>query len=326
MKTVIYDDFYVIELWDRIKIGVTNNFGQRLNTIKNAAGISEDDNVEILFYPNCGNIEKRLKRLFKKHQTRGEWYYKEEIVYDFLSALKRGQQPTIELWKQLIEKYAIKEFEYDDNVERAILLLNAIKRERKGIGFPDSVDIKKFIRTKKAYYRNWVYTANDDFTAFERKPNFKYSDMTFSRGIECLRILKNNDKNKSIFYQNLVDDLFYRNEKSYHKIEHLIKYHFFSEENPHIFENYKIRVKYSDKDDMYYFQKYFLDLNTDEKRLIRKNENFTIYVNNKCFGFSIRDKMCYCFYHENEQELIEDFLKEKKCTFDVSVREYKEAT
>ena len=65
MKTVIYDDFYVIELWDRIKIGVTNNFGQRLNTIKNAAGISEDDNVEILFYPNCGNIEKRLKRLFK---------------------------------------------------------------------------------------------------------------------------------------------------------------------------------------------------------------------------------------------------------------------
>ena len=172
-------DFYVIELKKKIKVGITYDFKKRYSSIKTGSGIKDNEVINTFHYPDLSLLESRIKRLFKKQKIAGEWFYKQDIVLDFVEILKKGAVPTINLLDELKNKqinysdvFKIGGYPYDEYAilkENAINLLEKIKSERIGVGYPDSIDLAKFMRTKRAGYRNIVYIADDDFLYFSRQ-------------------------------------------------------------------------------------------------------------------------------------------------------------
>ena len=60
-------NLYVIELKDRIKVGVSkNDIKERVSAILSAGGHGKNDIVKVYNFPNQGFIESPLKRLFKR--------------------------------------------------------------------------------------------------------------------------------------------------------------------------------------------------------------------------------------------------------------------
>lgn len=224
-------DFYVIEHNHRLKIGVSKGLDKRIKNIKNAAGLPAEE-INVLFFPGFGYIESRLKRLFKPYQIQGEWYNIEGIVWNFLFELKYlKKNPDLELFNALNIKNQIL-IENDEKEKAAIVLLEKIKTERKGIGFPNSIDLRKFIRTKRASYRHWEYLANEDFSDFIRKPKFNLENILNKQAIECLKILKNNtySASKKNKYDNLITELFDNSSKDDFKTTlKIIENNFFQE-------------------------------------------------------------------------------------------------
>ena len=55
---------------------------------------------------------------------------------------------------------------------RAVSARQKIRKERKGIGYPNSISFEKFIKTKKMNYRHMIYTTNYNYTQFTREFKF----------------------------------------------------------------------------------------------------------------------------------------------------------
>lgn len=310
-------DFYVIELQKKIKVGITKDFKNRFNSIKTSAGIKDNEIINIFHYPDLSPLEARIKKLFSKQNINGEWFYKKEIVLDFVNNLRKGNIPTLNLLKEIQNNsvqysdiFKIEECSYENYEilkENAINLLTQIKSERSGIGYPDSVELAKFMRTRRAGYRNMIYHTNDSFTYFERKPNFTIEEIKNSQTIECLRIIRNttpNNKAKEIL-QNYIDSVFAKSNIYQPIITELIQNFFFNGlDKPNIEVIKDSEILYSNIDmefdtesNTYSLAHHFEKLNKDELLFLKnvKNHNLEISI----FGyinFDYKDRFCYCFF------------------------------
>lgn len=310
-------DFYVIELKSKIKVGITNDFKSRLNSIKTGSGIKDNEILNIYYYPDLGFLEARIKRLFSKQKIAGEWFYKRQIVLIFIECLKNGDVPSLELLKK-VQNESVKELNlleaessiYGDYLilkQNAINLLDQIKSERFGIGYPDSVELAKFMKLKKANYRNMVYHVDECFKYFERVPKFSLDDINNNQIIECLRIIKNTTANNKIKVelQDKIDSIFSKSEIYRSQILELIDSFFFQktyeEQTNGFYPN--IEVKYDKEFDMYYVNN-FENLNKEEILFLKnvKNEDLMVSI----FGtinFSYKNRYCACSFG------VENFLR-----------------
>lgn len=309
-------DFYVIELKSKIKLGITNNFKSRLNSIKTGSGIKDNEILNIFYYPDLGFLEARTKRLFSKQKIVGEWFYKRQIVLIFVEYLKNGNVPSLELLKK-IQNENVKESNlleadsiYGDYLilrQNAINLLDQIKSERFGIGYPDSVEFAKFMRLKKANYRNMAYHVDECFKNFERVPKFCLDDIDDNQIIECLRIIKNTTANNKIKteLQDKIDSVFSKNDIYKSQIIDLIDSFYFRKtyvEKANEFHQ-NIEMKYDEEFDMYYMNN-FENLNKEEILFLKnvKNEDLMVSI----FGtinFSYKNRYCGCSFE------VENFLR-----------------
>lgn len=310
-------DFYVIELKSKIKVGITNNFKSRLNSIKTGSGIKDNEILNIFYYPDLGFLEARTKRLFSKQKIVGEWFYKRQIVLIFVECLKNGNVPSLELLKKIqnenVKESNLLETEssiYGDYLtlrQNAINLLDQIKSERFGIGYPDSVEFAKFMRLKKANYRNMVYHVDECFKYFERVPKFCLDDIDDNQIIECLRIIKNTTANNKIKteLQDKIDSVFSKNDIYKSQIIDLIDSFYFRKtyvEKANGFHQ-NIEMKYDEEFDMYYMNN-FENLNKEEILFLKnvKNEDLMVSI----FGtinFSYKNRYCGCSFE------VENFLR-----------------
>lgn len=227
-------DFYIIELEDRIKIGVADNTENRLTQLLSAGGHGAKDVLNLFEFTDTGIIEQPLIRLFKpfliersKHNKGREWFYKKGLVKIFLDEIKRGTKPCKELIQQIQYQNVDLKIDYQ---KKAIKIFEKIKAERKNIGFPNSVTFEKFLKTNKMGFRNMVYIVDADYKSFTRHPNFKLDEIRNNQGVECLRIIKNNTKSeiKKEEIQNLIDSIFNENHDDRDKILSLIEDYFFA--------------------------------------------------------------------------------------------------
>ncbi len=182
-------NLYVIELKDRIKVGVADNTENRLTQLLSAGGHGAKDVLNLFEFIDTEIIEQPLIRLFKpfliersKHNKGKEWFYKKGLVNIFLDEIKRGTKPC----KELIQK-----IQYENiglNIDKnAIKIYEKIKTERKNIGFPDSVTFENFLKKNKMGYRNMIYHIDKNFKSFTRHPNFTLDEISNSQGVECLK-------------------------------------------------------------------------------------------------------------------------------------------
>lgn len=317
ITTMENKDFYVIELQKKIKVGITRDFRNRLSHIKTSSGIKDNEVINIFHYPDLGSLEARIKRLFSKQNINGEWFYKKEIVSDFVNCLKKGSIPSINLLQEIqnnqvqysdILKNGTCSYEnYEILKDNAIHLLEQIKSERSGIGYPDSVELAKFMRTQRAGYRNMVYHANDNFTHFERKPNFTIEDIKSSQIIECLRIIRNTTPNNKVKdrLQDYIDSVFAKSDLYQIKILELIRLFFFTDQyktdietlidSDIIYSN--IEMEFDTERNSYSLVRYFEYLNKDEILFLKNMKNHNLQIS--IFGsidFDYKDRFCFCFF------------------------------
>lgn len=319
-------DFYVIELKSKIKVGITNDFKSRLNSIKTGSGIKDNEILNIYYYPDLGFLEARIKRLFSKQKIAGEWFYKRQIVLIFIECLKNGDVPSLELLKK-VQNESVKELNlleaessiYGDYLilkQNAINLLDQIKSERFGIGYPDSVELAKFMRLKKANYRNMVYNVDECFKYFERVPKFCLEDINDNQIIECLRIIKNTTANNIIKtdLQDKIDSIFSKSDIYRSQILELINSFFFIKTYDEKTKSYhqNIEMKYDEECNMY-FMNNFEDLNKEERLFLKKVQNENLMVS--IFGtinFSYKNRYCgFSFEVENFLRVL-NFFKIRK--------------
>ena len=310
-------DFYVIELKSKIKVGITISFKKRFSNIKTGSGIKDNEIINVFHYPDLSFLEARIKRLFSKQKIAGEWFYKKGIVLDFIDGLKDGNIPTVDFLKELqndsvkysnvfkAEDYIYEDFK--DLKDDAVNLLEQIKSERKDIGYPDSIDLAKFMRVKRANYRNMVYHVDEDFKYFDRKPNFCIEEIKDNQIIECLRIIKNTTANNKIKMQlqNQIDSIFSKSNIYRDEVIELIKSYFFEKNYKEDTEivYFNIKMEYDKELNMYSIGN-FEDLNKDEMLFLRgaKNQNLevTIFGN---INFDYKNRYCSCYFN------IENYLR-----------------
>ncbi len=310
-------DFYVIELKSKIKVGITHSFKKRFSSIKTGSGIKDNEIINKYHYPDLGFLEAPIKRLFSKHRIAGEWFYKKGIVLNFVESLKDGNIPTIELFRKIqndsvkeTEVFKIKNNNYENFEilkENAINLLQQIKSERFGIGYPESIELAKFIKTKKANYRNMVYYVDDDFKYLERVPKFTIDEMKDSQIIECLRIIKNVTPNNKVKVQlqDKIDSIFSRSDLYRLEIIELIKSFFFDknylEKSDVFYQN--IEMEYDEEVAMYSMNN-FEDLSKDEILFLKNVKKHNLMVS--IFGtinFEYKTRGCGCSFK------VENFLR-----------------
>lgn len=310
-------DFYVIELKSKIKIGITDNFKRRFSSIKTGSGIKDNEIVNNYHYLDLSFLEARIKRLFSKHKIAGEWFYKKGIVLNFVESLKDGSIPTIELLNK-IQNDSVKESEafkientiygdFDILKENAISLLEQIKSERLGIGYPASIELAKFMKVKRANYRNMVYYVDEDFKYFERVPKFTVEEMKDNQIIECLRIIKNTTANNKIKVQlqDKIDSIFSRSDLYRFEVIDIMKSYFFDKdylEKTDLFCQ-NIEMEYDKEFDMYSMNN-FEDLNKDEILFLKNIKNHNLMVS--IFGtinFDYKNRCCGCSFE------VENFLR-----------------
>lgn len=310
-------DFYVIELKKKIKVGITYDFKKRYSSIKTGSGIKDNEVVNVFHYPDLSLLESRIKRLFKKQKIAGEWFYKQDIVLDFVEILKNGAVPTINLLDELKNKqinysdvFKVGGYPYDEYAilkENAINLLEKIKSERIGIGYPDSIDLAKFMRTKRAGYRNIVYIADDEFLYFERKPNFDLESIKDSQIIECLRIIKNTTPNNNLRnkLQNYIDSIFAKNDTFFQKSIDIIKAFFFELEEEIAYSfllgeteiNQNIKMSFEEEGNFYSLTKDFEELDKTEQIFLKKSKDSNLNID--VFGmisFDYKSRFCFCHF------------------------------
>lgn len=310
-------DFYVIELKKKIKVGITYDFKKRYSSIKTGSGIKDNEVVNVFHYPDLSLLESRIKRLFKKQKIAGEWFYKQDIVLDFVEILKNGAVPTINLLDELKNKqinysdvFKVGGYPYDEYAilkENAINLLEKIKSERIGIGYPDSIDLAKFMRTKRAGYRNIVYIADDEFLYFERKPNFDLESIKDSQIIECLRIIKNTTPNNNLRnkLQNYIDSIFAKNDIFFQKSIDIIKAFFFELEEEIAYSfllgeteiNQNIKMSFEEEGNFYSLTKDFEELDKTEQIFLKKSKDSNLNID--VFGmisFDYKSRFCFCHF------------------------------
>lgn len=317
-------DLYVIEIKNRIKVGVTFDFNSRISNIKTTAGLKNNEILNLYHFSELSSLESRIKRLFSKQKINGEWFYKKEIVLDFLKELEIGRIPSTKLLSEIknnsvkyqdVFKIGDIPYEYYEIIKNnAINLLEKIKSERKGIGFPDSVELNRFIKTKRASYRNMSYYSDENFLTFERKPNFKLESITNNQLIECLRIIKNitpNNKEKDVL-QDYIDSVFSKNMIYIEKCIAIVESFFFlnpSEKNArleidsNIYQsNYKI--EYDNESEVYSFSQRFDDLEKDELMFLKKSKSKKLIISILGdLSFDYKNSLCFCFFK------VENFLK-----------------
>lgn len=321
-------DFYVIELKQKIKVGITQNFKNRFSNIKTGSGIKDNEILNVYHYPDLSSLEGRIKRLFSKQNIAGEWFYKKEIVLDFVENLKDGIVPSLDLLKK-IKNDSVKysdvfkngDFSYENYAilkENAINLFEQIKSERRGIGYPDSIDLSKFIRTKRVNYRNMVYYTDEDFKYFERKPNFSIENIKNSQIIECLRIIRNTTANNKVkdLLQDYIDSIFAERDIYMSKIAELIKSFFFDHHNSTNELFTETDISYSniemelDRDlNVYSLSRYFENLNKDELLFLKNAKNHNLRVS--IFGnidFDYKERFCFCFFEVENYLRVLNFL------------------
>lgn len=304
MEKYIIKDLYVIELLDRIKVGISKDASTRFQRIKTGSGISNSEVIYEKVFKSKGNLEGKLKRLFLKYQSNGEWFYKKGIVLKFLEEIKRGTR----LDYDLIFKVQVK----DDSVshkDRALAIFKSIREERKGIGYPASPNVNTIIRSKKISYKNVVYLISDDYLTFERELKFDLNRISNSQKIECLRIIKHNTKSllKKERLQELIDDVFTKNYKTEDEIISVIKNFFllsYKENTQTMCKKQipkvnllKLNFKYDDLLKCYYIDKKTESLNKDEKMFVKESEILKL---EKKYLMFIHSKQKYIIYFNEE--------------------------
>ncbi|MEB3801747.1 GIY-YIG nuclease family protein [Flavobacterium columnare] len=302
-------DFYIIELQDRLKIGITGNISQRINTIKNASGNNDKDILNLFHFPDSGIFENRLKQLFKPYQSYGEWYFKKGLVEIFINRIKKGEVLSKELINEI--QYEIIDLDKDFKNE-AVLIYEKIKSERKGLGFPDSVKFETMIRTKKMRYRNMVYNISHNYNDFTRTPNFMLEDIKNGELIECLRIIKNNTESleEKSRLQGYIDDVFNKDISHISEIKRIIRAFFFNQKKIITQENPDIRIEYDESIDCYSFATHYKDLNTNEYAFLKTAKN--IRIKEECIMFNYREGTCFCFFEEEDYPKIINFFKNRE--------------
>ena len=125
-------DFYIIELKDRLKIGVSNDIENRITAILSIGGYTDDDILNLFKFPDSGIMEAPLKRLFRpslvkksKYNRGEEWFYKKALVELFINEIKEGIKPSIELIEKIQHKYANIENGYK---QQAVFIFEKIKK------------------------------------------------------------------------------------------------------------------------------------------------------------------------------------------------------
>ena len=300
-------DFYIIELDDRLKIGISKNVLKRINDLKNQAGIHKKEILNLFHFENCGIFEAQLKNLFKPYKARGEWFYKRGLVEIFINEIKKGE---------ILSSILICEIQNKNNKPEYILNKNAksiyekIKKERKGVGFPKSVLLETMIKTNKMRYRNMVYHINSDFSNFTREPNFDIENIKNSEAVESLRIIKNNtdDLEEKKRIQSYINNVFNGNLTNSEEILALIRM-FFLNTKLVLQENENIRIEYDDEVQYYLLKNDYKDLNSDEYALLKRSVKIEILSNS--ITFSYKNGTCFCFYEEEDYPRILNLFKNK---------------
>jgi hypothetical protein len=305
-------DFYIIELQDRLKIGISENVPQRINNLKNQAGINKKEILNLFHFVNCAIFEARLKRLFEPYKASGEWFYKKGLVELFINEIRNGENLSLELINKIQYENVYVE---RDLKKTAIIIYEKIKSERKSIGFPNSVTFETMMRTKKMRYRNMVYDISTDFTCFTREPNFSLENIKNSESIECLRIIKNNADSleEKIKLQGYIDDIFNKKDSRKEEIIKIIGTFFFNITEFQRQENPNIRIEYDEEIKYYCLINDYKNLNSNEYALLKSAEKIEIL--SESITFNYRQSTCFCFFEEDDYPRILNFFKNKKIEF-----------
>ncbi len=341
-------NFYIIELEDRIKIGIATCTEKRFTNLLSAGGHGAKDVLNLFEFTDTGIIEQPLIRLFRpflieqsKYNKGREWFYKKGLVKIFLDEIKNGTKPCKELIQQIQYKNIDSKIDYNNN---AIKIFEKIKAERKNIGFPNSVTFEKFLKKNEMRYRNMIYLVEIDFKAFTRHPNFEFEEISNSQMVECLRIIKNNTKGqvKKVGIQSLIDNVFNQNYENERQILSLIKNYFFNNKTKKVLlsikdiaggnisgkfeiENKKInsdeiekipspnvRIFYDKELNSYYLLNKYENLTDEEYVLIKKSRN--IELHNNFIAFYYKERICYCDFDIKSLLRIKNLLKNSDYT------------
>jgi hypothetical protein len=311
-------DFYIIELKDRLKIGISSNIENRVTSILSSGGHTDSDILNLFKFPDSGIIEAPLKRLFRpcllkksKYNRGEEWFYKKGLVGLFINEIKTGVKPSIELIEKIQHKYADMENGYK---QQAIFIFEKIKKERKNIGFPNSITFESFIKKKKIAYRHMIYWINDDFTQFTREPKFEIESINKVQEIQCLRIIKNNTicnlKKEKI--QSYIDDVFNGINNSYSDRFKIIEKYFFNSTKIQKVENPNIRILFDKKRNNYQFRMPYSKLTKEEYVLIKESKDTTLFLNE--ISFQYKYFLCYCKFENKEIARVRNLLKKVEYT------------
>lgn len=309
-------NLYVIELKDRIKVGISkNDIKERVSNILSAGGHGKNDVLNIYNFPNNGYIEGTLKRLFKRFliekseiSRSSEWFYKKGIIEQFIKRIKNKEIPS----RELIDK-----LQYDNSdsssfyKKNALKLYEKVKNERKGIGFPNSVTFDEFMKFGEMRYKNMHYKVNDEFTNFSREPKFDLDFITKSQSVECLRIIKNNTNSsiKQTKIQSFIDDVFNGVNETLPFRLNLISNYFFDGELLITCENKNIRINFCEDFNYYFLNETYENLNIEEQILIKKSKGIFISPNKIIFQY--KEKNCICKYENTSMTRIKNLLKNR---------------
>ncbi|MBA6316262.1 GIY-YIG nuclease family protein [Cellulophaga baltica] len=296
-------DLYIIELLDKIKVGISRDTTRRLQNIKTGSGISNSEVIFEKVFKSKGNFEGTILRLFSKYKANGEWFYKREIVLKFIEEIKKGAIVNHDLICRVQNNN-----DSNPNKDRAFAIFKRIREERIGIGFPSSPNINTIIRSKKVSYKNLNYIISDDFLGFERKLKFTLNKISDSQKIECLRIVKHNVSSisKKQRLKVLIDDVFNKNHTTESEIISVIN-NFFSisiTDKPVLINkkqdinvnNLSVNFKYDDLSKCYFLDKKNQPLNEYEKKLFKSGT--TLIINDKYLYFSYHEEKYIIYYNE----------------------------
>lgn len=79
--------FIHCELTDKVKIGVSNNVRRRLAELQ----LSSPTELKLIgVVDNCGDLEKTTHFLFRKLNTKGEWFEMNEEIRTFMQQLQHN--------------------------------------------------------------------------------------------------------------------------------------------------------------------------------------------------------------------------------------------
>lgn len=309
-------DFYIIELKDRLKIGVSKSTDKRITNILSTGGHGEKDVLNLFNFPKTGLLEAPLKRLFRpyivgqsKYNRGEEWFYKKGLVDVFINEIKKGTKPSKDLIDLIQYKFEPMEIELKKN---AIFIFESIKKERKGIGYPNTISFETFIEKNKMQYKNMTYWVNNDFTHFTREPKFQIENISDSQEIECLQIIKNNTKNlkKKAILQGYIDDVYNKVEESYMKRLEINFNYFFNSIEIQEVKNPNLRILYDNVNNHYYFKKKYSNLTTEELVLIIHSKYIILYSNEIIIDYE--ESHCICKFEDNDLIRVRNLLKKSE--------------